>query len=362
MEHSVCIEQLIKLGASPGSVSLVKAFLKDRVMTVKVDGISAKNPVRIRRGSPQGSVLGCLLYCVATQALTVNLRGDELGDGLDPNDGRRPGVFLYVDNTTLLDTVSTEDACLHLSTAATAAHFSDLALEGDFAELSRRAEEINMKINARKTQLLVICPRNGNVTSASIEAPDGQQISSVDSIKLVGFTFGQTPNAAAHVESIKERFRRRIWMVYHLCRAGFRRRILYRLYCCYLRTVVEYCSAVYHPLLNKSQSEELEAMHRVAIRICFGFETPVGIIMQEEDIETLEARRIRRCDNFLRKAAANSRFRERWFPGRAGEGRVLRRRRVVQETRAATLRRYRSPLAFYQRRANELNIFSGVEN
>ena len=32
-------------------------------------------PVPIQRGSPQGRVLGCLLYCVTTQNLTKDLRG-----------------------------------------------------------------------------------------------------------------------------------------------------------------------------------------------------------------------------------------------------------------------------------------------
>lgn len=100
---------------------------------------------------------------------------------------------------------------------------------------------------------------------------------------------------------------------------------------------------------------------RLAVRICFGFETPVEITTQVECIESLEARRIRRCDAFLRKEATNARFRERWFPERASFGRVLWRRREVQETRANTLRRYRSPMAFYQRRANELWIFRDVE-
>ena len=41
-------------------------------MTIKIDDYQAP-PREVRRGSPQGSVLGCLLYCITTQRLTLNL-------------------------------------------------------------------------------------------------------------------------------------------------------------------------------------------------------------------------------------------------------------------------------------------------
>ena len=73
MEHAECVRQLRMLGASEGSISLVRPFLEDRAMTITINGFKAR-PVKITRGSPQGSVLGCLLYCVTTQSLTKGLR------------------------------------------------------------------------------------------------------------------------------------------------------------------------------------------------------------------------------------------------------------------------------------------------
>ena len=85
MEHAVCLERLEQLGASRGSVSLVAAFLENRKMTITIDGYMAE-PVGIWRGSPQGSVLGCLLYCIATQLLTKGLREEHrlLGPQVPP--------------------------------------------------------------------------------------------------------------------------------------------------------------------------------------------------------------------------------------------------------------------------------------
>ena len=232
MEHAVCLEQLQKLGVSPGSLSLVRAFLEGRRMTIIIDGHKA-DPVHIKRGSPQGSVLGCLLYCITTQLLTRNLRGPaEQGNG-------NPSAFLYVDDTKLLDAVHTDQASVHISTASPTAMFDRL----DMKELNRRAEAINMEINIKKTQLLVITPPNGYQSSAVMRQDNGESITSVETMKLVGFTFGSRPGAAAHLEVVQDIIRRWMWMLYNLSDAGFKGRVLYRLYCCYLRSIVEYCSS-----------------------------------------------------------------------------------------------------------------------
>lgn len=166
-----------------------------------------------------------------TQQLTVDLRQNRERAGLYPwavqfsrgND--KPAAFFYVDDTTLFDAVGTDQAKLHLTAAVATATFEGLELESDLLELKRRAEVINMKINAKKIQLLVISPQNGYIYSAAMNQEQGDKIESVSSLKLVGLPFGFEPNAAAHVETIRESFRRRLWMLYNR-RAGFKGRIL----------------------------------------------------------------------------------------------------------------------------------------
>ena len=105
-------------------------------------------------------------------------------------------------------------------------------------------------------------------------------------------------------------------MLYHLRSVGLRGRQLYRLHCCYVMSWIEYCSAVYHAMLNKGQEEQLESIQRHALRICFGINLPIEELMAENGVETLKARRMRRCDAFTRKAWASPRFGPKWFPPR----------------------------------------------
>ena len=369
MEHGICLRELKTLGASEGSLVLVRAFLEDRQMSIRLDGFQSA-PRPIRKGSPQGSVLGCLLYCVTTQRLTLRLRERELGPRLFPGEDSKdesevrfwdepassaPMTFMYVDDTTLFDAVPLDQTIKHFSTSTTTEVFKELALQEDFCLLSERAKAIGMLINQKKTQLLVVNPQNGCITSAEMTVEDAH-IRSVDTLKLVGFTFGSSPGVQKHIEAICTKFRTKVWMLYNLRRSGFSGRQLYRLYCCYLRSCIEYCSAVYHAMLTKGQEEALERLHRHAVRICYGFEVDVWEIMAEQGIESLKDRRVRRCDAFIRKAVKSPRFGPKWFPPRPAGDRVLRRRRTIYEPIARSLRRFNSPIVFMARRANELGL------
>lgn len=93
---------------------------------------------------------------------------------------------------------------------------------------------------------------------------------------------------------------------------------------CFLRTAIEYCSVVYHPMLTMEQENELEKLNRLAARTCFGSDLPTDDIMALNCIESLKERRIRRCDSFLRQALASPIFGPKWFPRSLGTRTGLR--------------------------------------
>lgn len=347
-------------------------------MTISLDG-HTPNPVPIRRGSPQGSVLGCLLYCITTQGIAEDLRREGNGDQplLFPDDGRgedgirfwdpdpelrngTPIPFLYMDDTTVFDKVPMVEAARHDTTGPTVKVFQELGVGGDFDKLAARADDIGMKINQKKTQLLVISPSNGCNTGASFTSRDGEVVTSVDKLKLVGFTFGDRPDAGAHVGAITSQYQKKKWMLHHPREAGFRGAQLFRLYCSYVRSAIKYCSVVYHSLLSGGHEQQLDRLQRHAVRACFGYGVDVERVMEDNAIQTLKERRIRRCNKFLRKAAASKRFGPKWLPEREEVSWQLRNRRHVQEITARSLRRFNSLLAFLRRQANELGLVAGA--
>ena len=156
---------------------------------------------------------------MTTQTLTRDLRRERgaYADALTPwNSQQVPdgtpradtSSFLYVNDTTLFEAVPMDRAILHITASKTQEELVDLPIGDDFAQLSTRAEDRGIRINTKKTQLLVISPMNGCQTGGSFIGPDGQPVTSVPKLKLVGFTFGDDPGAGVHVESIKDQYRR----------------------------------------------------------------------------------------------------------------------------------------------------------
>ena len=111
-------------------------------------------------------------------------------------------------------------------------------------------------------------------------------MTSVDKMKLIGFTFGSASGAGAHLESIEDKYSRKKWTLYHLRDAGFKGMQLFKLYCCYIRSMIEYCSPVYDSLLNNGQETSLERLQTHAMRVCFGYETLVEEWMQQFNMAT----------------------------------------------------------------------------
>ena len=69
MDHSECIKALVEAGVDEGWTRVVQAFLHGRTMSVHInDTISTKR--RVPGGAPQGSVLGCYLFCATTDRLS----------------------------------------------------------------------------------------------------------------------------------------------------------------------------------------------------------------------------------------------------------------------------------------------------
>lgn len=62
-----------------------------------------------------------------------------------------------------------------------------------------------MKINNKKTQLLVVSPPNDCVTLASLSTQEGNELESVERLRLVVLTFGTEPGVATHIEAIEDR-------------------------------------------------------------------------------------------------------------------------------------------------------------
>ena len=416
LDHGECLRQLERLGASGPSLELIRSFLTNRSMQVKI-GSSLTDPKPLQGGSPQGSILGCYLYCATTQLIAIrrpdprgvaplappgqppqrqartsqtslqsdtspgsgfNLLGDALPEeGNDSNtsdDGFMTAgsdnstdsipdypdvaptvvMFKYVDDTTTVETVPRSRIARHVAglnpTAVVDAGGTNLAI----SNIIDIAEAINMRVNCAKTQVLCITPDDGYRATTTINA-GGEAIVSTPTMKLLGFMLGEGASAAPQVAAIKTKFRARLWMLVHLRRAGIRGLKLFRLYSSLVRPVIESNAVVYHSLLTRGQTAEIERLQKQAVRLCYGFGIPYLEASEVFCFSTLEARREMAVRRFVAKTiASNPRFSSKWFVRREVIDIGLRQRRPYIENRARTERYRKSPLVHFQKIANDI--------
>ena len=141
----------------------------------------------------------------------------ESGSRMDTQDRSADGyenlldIYKYVDDTTLVETTDTRYAVRHLTTnrptATSRATFSEVLLDA----VQQRAEDIGMKVNCAKTQLLLISQPNGYEKKAFVTTSEEERVNSGKTLKLLGFVFGEEPNMNAHVKEIQRKFRARFW-------------------------------------------------------------------------------------------------------------------------------------------------------
>ena len=197
---------------------------------------------------------------------------------------------VYIDDYNAIEIINLKNAPTHITTRKTAINVRAKKSERLFGRLNNLASEIGMKVNGKKTQLLCINPCVHNSVHSYIRH-EGERIESAEELKILGFTFDHRPNANRHVETIIEKFYRKLWVLRFLKKSGLDNDRLLQMYYSVVRSAVEYCSVVYHTMIPKYLADTLEGLQRRALRIIFGFEVDINELMAAKGIDTLEERR-----------------------------------------------------------------------
>ena len=175
---------------------------------------------------------------------------------------------------------------------------------------TQNATKIGMKINDKKTKITVA---KNSLVNSHINLRDGSQVYGQETLKMLGFVFGRRPNAAAHVDHIRVKFFACLWVIRHLLKAGLQKDELAEIYRIYIRPVIEYCSNVYHCLLTRDLSSDIEEMQRTALRLIYGRKTSYARALELSKTDRLDAKRQTNFEKFSRRTENNPRFANDWL-------------------------------------------------
>ena len=372
-----CLEALKAKGFGHELINLIASFLTGRQMTVKV-GQERSEPRTIEGGVPQGSRLGVFLFNVTIDNF------EAFSDDVEPY-GPRPAETLspqellnippdipvpaqpyvrdhkhlppfkhvpilvqkYVDDNILLERINFD---LLQTDGFGQRNYLSLRIQNLFRHIVARAETCGMRVNASKTTAMLVSELKSYTPDVHFSDNNGNTINTSQNMKILGFNMSSSPDMQAQVDSIKRKFRTRMWILRHLAHRGLLAQDLLKVYQSIILPCHDYCSVVYHSSLTAFQANSLERLQSQALKCIFGYQYSYRALLEMSGLPTLEARREARCTRFASKTVANPRF-AHWFP-RAEQPRTLRNRAVFQESRAKTNRLFKSPLYDLRRRLN----------
>ena len=88
-----------------------------------------------------------------------------------------------------------------------------------FSTVKEKANNMGMKVNSNKTQLLYISTNN----SSSYIPTGDEAIKSGEVLKILVFTFGSKPDITVHVDKLLYKLGQNTWLIRHLRRSGMSR-------------------------------------------------------------------------------------------------------------------------------------------
>jgi hypothetical protein len=223
--------KLSYIGLPVKLVRLLSSFLCDRTISVRV-GKALSQPVTLRAGTPQGSVLSPLLYLVYVNDIPIH-------------------PMNKCDGAQFADDIS-------LWTLAKSTKMTQLRLQRALRDLELWCSIWRIKLNVAKTQLVRFPAKRKKKLELKLF---GRTISEKNELTLLGVTFDQALTFGRHCRLKAKEAARRVGLLKRVSGQGWgaSKRVLLNLYKQYIRPVMEYGSAS----IARAKKSNLALLQRV---------------------------------------------------------------------------------------------------
>ena len=98
-------------------------------------------------------------------------------------------------------------------------------------------------------------------------------MTSGDTLKVIGFTFGRRPGATEHVKALRKKYRARAYIIRHLKKINIPQKTLVKVYKFFIRPIFDYLTPTYHTMLTEDSADELDRLQRMCLKTIFGMDT-----------------------------------------------------------------------------------------
>ena len=291
-DPTLAIKKFLKMGVRPELVPVLASYLKDRQMQVKCNG-KYSSTHRLPGGGPQGTLLGLIEYFV---------QSNDNADCVD-QDMR----FKYVDDLTVLELVMLTGLLTEYNFHQHVA--SDIGIDEYYVpatslKTQQNVDQIStwtsvnlMQLNPSKSNYMVFS--RSNTEFATRLSLDNHTLDRVEEVKLVGVWLTTFLDWEKNTREMTKRAYARMTLLTKLKYVGTSTQDLIDVYSLYIRSILEYCSVVWHSTLTVQQTTAIERVQKLCLKVILGsdyngYEHALEIC----GLEKLTDRREARCLKF----------------------------------------------------------------
>ena len=348
INHAKVIVRLSDWGVPGWLLRILISYLTGRSMILRYKGSQSSRHF-IPGGSPQGALLGVLLYLVYVSDIGMDLPTIlqatpgtyDLPSVLCPPPPAVSGQearLKYVDDLSLAE-------CIHLG--ATLVKVGDAYtlppactnLQSRLSDISIAADLHDMKLNLSKSKMMPF-----NFTRKYQFVPrislEGSILEVVYETKLLGLVITSNCRWDANTKDIVRKGNSRLWFLRRLKLLGAGEDTMKDIYKLFCRSVLEYGAPVWSGNLTEKNKRDIERIQQNAFKIIYGWKN-YSECLEDISEDSLENRRKDLCLNFAEACLKSNKF-SKWF--QVG---VCTRNKISYEDPVAKTRRYRNSAVPY---------------
>ena len=281
MNHRLLLQKMTKLKFPPNLITLVKNYLSKRPFRVLVED-QMSIPRTMANGTPQGSVLGPLLFLIY-----VNDIKDTVKD-----------LIIYADDTTpISESINPRKLVDYMQI--------QLTKTVDYMDKNK------ILVNAAKTQAIIFTRKRKKGRHSSRKAArnrysnlkiDNAQIEWSSSVKLLGVYLDKSLRFTTHLQKTLQKAAAACKHLQRFWRAkALSTNIKVRLYTMYVRPILTYASPAWTSKLSASNIKRLQAVQTKCLRTALGKPASITKMNESAGIPALPDFIQQQNDNFFRK-------------------------------------------------------------
>ena len=237
VNHKALIYKLRQLGIGGPFLNILIEFLTNRKQRVVVDGHHG-DWRRVISGVPQGSVLGPLLFILFTQDMWIGLENQ---------------LIAYADDATLLAVIPSPDERRMVSES----------LNRDLARINNWCKSWGMKLNANKTQSMIVSRSRTLVPNHPDLAIEDVVLHTCDSFKILGIMFDRKFTFEQHIRNVSSTVAQKIGLLRKSFKIFGDPSIVKRCFNSFILPCLEYCA----PAWSSAADSHLKLLDR-NVRSC----------------------------------------------------------------------------------------------